>query len=63
MAINYSTFFNNMGEKTVWDKTNLKLFCDICKHEVLAEHRPLGHQIERHSITLSNPFQSFVYGI
>jgi hypothetical protein len=20
-----------MGEKAVWDKTNLKLFCDICK--------------------------------
>jgi hypothetical protein len=32
-----------MGEKAVRDKTNLNLFCDICKNEVLAGHRPLGH--------------------
>jgi hypothetical protein len=32
-----------MGEKVVCDKANLKQFCDICKHEVLAGHRPLGH--------------------
>jgi hypothetical protein len=31
-----------MGEKALWDKANLKRFCDICKHEVLAGHRPLG---------------------
>jgi hypothetical protein len=32
-----------MCQKVVWDKTNLKLFCDICKNEVLAGHRQLGH--------------------
>ena len=32
-----------MGEKAVWDKANIKHFCDICKDEVLAGHRPLGH--------------------
>lgn len=32
-----------MGEKAVWDKANVKHFCDICREEVLAGHRPLGH--------------------
>jgi hypothetical protein len=32
-----------MGEKVVWDKANLKRFCDICKNEVLVGHRSLGH--------------------
>jgi hypothetical protein len=29
--------------KVVWDKANLKRFCDICKNEVLVGHRSLGH--------------------
>jgi hypothetical protein len=32
-----------MAEKAVWDKTTVKHFCDICRDEVLAGHRPLGH--------------------
>jgi hypothetical protein len=32
-----------MAEKAVWDKENVKQFCDICMREVNARHRPLGH--------------------
>jgi hypothetical protein len=32
-----------MGEKALWDNTNMKYFCDICKIEVLPGHMPLGH--------------------
>jgi hypothetical protein len=32
-----------MAEKAVWDKENVKQFCDICMREVNAGHRPLGH--------------------
>jgi hypothetical protein len=32
-----------MAEKAVWDKKNVKHFCDICMREVNAGHRPLGH--------------------
>jgi hypothetical protein len=32
-----------MAEKAVWDKENVKHFCDICMREVNAGHRPLGH--------------------
>jgi hypothetical protein len=29
--------------RAIWDKTNVKYFCDLCKIEVLAGHMPLGH--------------------
>jgi hypothetical protein len=32
-----------MGEKALWDNTNMIYFCDLCKIEVLACHKPLGH--------------------
>jgi hypothetical protein len=32
-----------MGEKALWDNTDMKYFCDLCKIEVLASHVPLGH--------------------
>jgi hypothetical protein len=31
-----------MGEKAVWDNTNLKHFIDICKEEIYAGRRPNG---------------------
>lgn len=33
----------SMAEKAVWDKKNVKHFCDIYMREVNAGHRPLGH--------------------
>jgi hypothetical protein len=32
-----------MTEKAVWDKKNVKHFCDICMREVNVGHRQLGH--------------------
>jgi len=32
-----------MGEKALWDAAHVKLLCDLCKVEVLAGRRPLGH--------------------
>jgi hypothetical protein len=32
-----------MGEKVVCDKTNMKYFCDLCKIEVLDDHRLFGY--------------------
>jgi hypothetical protein len=32
-----------MGKKAIWEKTNVKYFCDLCKIGVLAGHMPLGH--------------------
>jgi hypothetical protein len=32
-----------MAEKAVWDKENVKHFCDISMREANAGHRPLGH--------------------
>jgi hypothetical protein len=39
----YDILYISMGEKAMWDKANVKHFCDLCKIEVLAGHRPLGH--------------------
>jgi hypothetical protein len=32
-----------MGENALWDKVNMKYFCDLCKIEVLVGYRLLGH--------------------
>jgi hypothetical protein len=42
-CLSYDILYTRMGEKAVWDKANMKYFCDLCKIEVLASHRPLCH--------------------
>jgi hypothetical protein len=32
-----------MGEKALWDKANMRYFCDLSKIDVLVGHSPLGH--------------------
>jgi hypothetical protein len=39
----YDILHISMGEKAMWDKANVKHFCDLCKIEVLAGHMPLCH--------------------
>jgi hypothetical protein len=41
--LSYDILYISMGEKALWDKTNMKYLCDLCKIEVLVGHRPLGH--------------------